>query len=1022
MSRPNLVDSLHVGYLRGLRMLNLITRILTVFLMLLMAGSTFAQANLFKRYEDPPFVKADVQWADSVFNSMSPEQRVGQLFMVAAYSSKGEEHEASLVKLIEEEHIGGLIFFKGSPARQAAMTERLQDASTVPLMLGMDAEWGLAMRLDSTIHFPYQMTLGAIRNDTIIYEMGREIGREFKRMGMHVNFAPVVDVNNNPANPVINYRSFGEDRFNVARKGTAYMKGLQAEGVMANAKHFPGHGDTDTDSHKGLPIIIHDRSRLDSLELYPFRQLTNRGLASMMVAHLYIPELDSTENLASTLSPKIVNELLKDELGFKGLVFTDALNMQGVAKFWEPGEVDLKALLAGNDVLLFPEDVPAATALIMQAITDGVLDQRTVDEKCHKILMAKAWAGLVDHQHVEIDGLHMDLNQPSALRLNEILYERAFTMLKNDGAVIPLRRAQTDSTAYLAVGAFLENPFHNGLKERGIKKAVSCVNEPNGTKREQIVNSLENYRTIIIGLDGMNRDPEKNFGLSKEAVFLIEELAEDHEVILTVFGNPYSLAALHEISDIEALIVAYEGVPITREKMAEALFGEMDMDGRIPVSVGEYFKVGDGLVYRSGRLRNSIPEEIGLSSADFLEVDSIAQNGVDGGAYPGCVILIAKENKVIYQRAFGYHTYEEKQATRTDDIYDLASITKMAATGAAVMRLVEEGKIDIDKTLGDHLPMISDTSEYKDLLLRDVLTHQAGLVPWIPFYTTTLKDGKTDPELYRKSKSETYDVEVARDLYMASSQRDTILTRILSTPLRSKRDYKYSDLGYYLMKAIIEEKTGMTLDAYVAQEFYRPMGLSTMDYLPLRHHKIDRIVPTEYDMYYRMQLLRGHVHDMGAAMQGGVGGHAGLFSNATDLAAMMQMFLNKGVYGHQRILDAEIITEFTKCQYCTGNKDENRRGVVFDKPNRHGDSGPTCDCVSYESFGHSGFTGTLSWADPEEDLVYIFLSNRIYPSMDNKKLIKMNIRTAIMESIYKALDQRIDFSRPGARELGLMEP
>jgi beta-glucosidase-like glycosyl hydrolase/CubicO group peptidase (beta-lactamase class C family) len=997
-------------------------QILASLLMVIMPGSAIAQANLFKRYEDPPFVATEIGWVDSVFNAMSLEERIGQLFMVAAYSDRDATHEAALVDLIENQHIGGLIFFQGGPSRQAAMTERLQAVSKVPLMLGMDAEWGLAMRLDSTIHFPYQMTLGAIRNDTMVYEMGKEIGRELKRLGVHVNFAPVVDVNNNPANPVINYRSFGENPVNVARKGTAYMKGLQAVGVMANAKHFPGHGDTDTDSHKDLPIITHGRERLDSIELYPFRQLTNRGLASMMVAHLYIPELDSTEHLASTLSPRIVTDLLKEELGFRGLVFTDALNMKGVAKYWKPGEVDLKALLAGNDVLLFPEDVPVATEIIKQAIEEGTLDEQTVNLKCHRILKAKSWAGLSKRKPIIEHRLYENLNSAGAQRLNEILYERALTLLKNEGAILPLREAQSDSTAYLAIGAFLDDPFHLGLKTRGIKKAVSCVSAPNSTKSNQVIKALKNYRTVVIGLDGMNRDPKQNFGLSPEAVSLIEELSAAHEVILTVFGNPYALAAIQNISSIEGLIIAYEGVETTRKKMAQALFGELDLDGRVPVSIGGHFKEGEGLVYRSGRLRNSIPEEIGLSSSDFLAIDSIALNGVEKGAYPGCVVLVAKEGKVLYERSFGYHTYQQKRATQNDDIFDLASITKMAATGAAIMKLVEEGAIDINGTLGDHLSIISDTSAYKDLLLRDVLTHQAGLIPWIPFYNSTMKDGKANPKIYRTKKSKTFNVEVARDLYMDSTQKDSLLIRILSTPLRTKRDYKYSDLGYYLMKAIIEEKTGMSLDAYVAHQFYRPMGLSSMDYLPLKHHDKDQIVPTEYDMYYRMQLLRGYVHDMGAAMQGGVGGHAGLFSDASDLAALMQMFLNKGVYGHQRLLDADIITEFTKCQFCTGNKDENRRGVVFDKPNRHGDAGPTCDCVSYESFGHSGFTGTLSWADPAEDLVYIFLSNRIYPSMDNRKLIKMSIRTEIMEVIYRALDHREDYSGAEARDLGLMEP
>ncbi|NNK81150.1 MAG: serine hydrolase, partial [Flavobacteriales bacterium] len=713
--------------------------------------------------------------------------------------------------------------------------------------------------------------------------------------------------------------------------------GLQAEGVMANAKHFPGHGDTDTDSHLNLPVITHDRERLDSLELFPFRQLVNRGLSSMMVAHLYIPSLDSTPDLASTLSPKIVNGLLRKDLNFKGLVFTDALNMKGVSKFWKPGEVDLKALLAGNDVLLFPEDVPVAVQLIKQAVEDSLLSREDIDKKCRKILLAKSWLGLAERQEIDRDRLYEDLNNSRARRLNEILYERAMTLVKNDKGLIPLAGTDMDSVAYLSIGSYLDDQFHLDMKERGITKSVSSVKSPSAERRSRIAESLSDYGRVIIGVDGMNRNPKDNFGLSKEALLLIELIAGDHDVILALFGNPYSLSGIKSMTGIESILIAYEGNDIARQKGADAIFGLNDIDGKLPVSIGKHFKAGEGLVYKCGRLRNALPEELGLSSVDFNVIDSIAQNGVDKGAYPGCVVLVAKKGKIVYEEAFGHHTYENKTKTSTDDIFDLASITKMAATGAALMKLVEEGKVNIDGTLGEHLPNISDTSVYKDLYLREILTHQAGLVPWIPFYTSTLKNGSIDPEIYRKNESQTYTIEVAKNLYMHRGQSDTILTRILDTPLRKEKKYKYSDLGYYFMKAIIEEKSGMDLDEYLKENFYEPMALNTMGYLPLNRFDKDRIVPTEYDLYYRMQLLQGHVHDMGAAMQGGVGGHAGLFSNARDLAAMMQMYLNGGIYGNKTFLTDTTISEFTRCQYCTGEREENRRGIVFDKPNRHGD-------------------------------------------------------------------------------------
>ncbi len=978
---------------------------------------------MLKHFEAPAFLSEKETWADTLMEKMSLDEQIGQLFMVAAYSNRGAAHEAELKALIQEQHIGGLIFFQGGPQRQAALSNRLQSYAKIPLMIGMDAEWGIAMRLDSTVHYPYQMTLGAIRNDTIIYEMGRDIGRQFQRLGMHVSFSPVVDVNNNARNPVINYRSFGEDRLNVSRKGVAYMRGLQSRNILANAKHFPGHGDTDSDSHLALPLIPHDRARLDSIEIFPFRQLINRGLGSVMVAHLYIPALDSTENLASTLSPKVVSDLLRKELRFQGLSFTDALNMKGVASYWKPGEVELKALLAGNDVLLFPEDVPKAVELIKQAIQDSTLTEAEIAMHCKRILMAKTWQGLDHFTPVDQEGLIEDLNTDRSARLNELLYERSMTLLRNDSSILPLRMADLASVAYLSIGSSQDNEFLGELQRRGLQKALSSPRIPDAYKRDQVKLALKDHRTVIIGLHELSRNPKNNFGLSTEAVELVRSLMADHRVILCHFGNPYALEAFPSLQDVRGLLIAYEDNAIAREKAAEAIMGLNDIDGRLPVSIAGHYPSGFGLRIENGKLKSALPEELGIASDDLAEIDLIAKEGIAAGAYPGCVVLVAKDGKIIYEKAFGGHTYESKDVTKVDDIYDLASITKIASTASALMTLVDDGLLSVDSTLGAYLPQIPDSSEYHDLIIRDILTHQAGLMPWIPFYTSTLTSGKLNPELYRKVPLEGFQVEVAEDVWLNEGQRDSIMTKILNTPLRTKRDYTYSDLGYYFMKAIIEQITEKPLNEYVAENFYEPMGLETMGYLPLKRIPKDRIVPTEYDLYYRMQLLQGHVHDMGAAMQGGVGGHAGLFSDAGDLAAMMQMFLDGGTYARQQFIDPAVIGEFTKCQFCNGKKDENRRGVAFDKPNRHGDEGPTCECVSYESFGHSGFTGTLAWADPEEKIVYVFLSNRIYPSMDNKKLNKMNIRTRIMEAIYMANDNAKTLKElHESQNLGLLEP
>jgi len=456
----------------------------------------------------------------------------------------------------------------------------------------------------------------------------------------------------------------------------------------------------------------------------------------------------------------------------------------------------------------------------------------------------------------------------------------------------------------------------------------------------------------------------------------------------------------------EGLVVTYEDNNTTAIKAAELLYGYAKGNGRLPVSVGDIFAEGDGLDVNLNRPYQVIPEEVGIHDEWLNEIDSIVQHGLDKKAYPGCVVMVAKKGKIFYNKAFGYHTYDEEMPVKTSDIYDLASITKIVSSMASVMKMQQEGLLDVEKTLGDYLPIISDTSEYKDMVIKDILTHQAGLVPWIPFYLKTLAAGGPNPEYYDDKQQGDFQVRVAENLYLHTHQRDTLLTRILATKLREKKEYKYSDLGYYLMKEIIEDISGKKLEDYVSDSFYDPMGLTTLGYHPRNKFELDRIVPTEYDMKFRKQKIHGDVHDPGAAMQGGVGGHAGVFSNGRDLLSMMQMYLDYGAFDESQYIDTNIIEWFTDCQFCTGERDENRRAIGFDKPNRHNGPGPTCDCVSYLSFGHSGFTGTLAWADPEHDITYVFLSNRIYPSMDNKKLIKMNIRTKIMEVIYSAIERR----------------
>jgi beta-N-acetylhexosaminidase len=967
---------------------------LVIAIFCLITTVTFAQNN----NSSPDFITTDSPWADSILNQMSLDEKIGQLFMVAAYSSKGKEHYQELNQLIAEHHIGGLIFFKGSPIKQALLTNRFQKESKTPLFIAIDGEWGLSMRLDSTVKYPRQMMLGALPNDELIREMGRQIGEQCKLMGIHINFAPVIDVNNNAKNPVINNRSFGEIKEIVAKYGIAYMEGMQEQHVLACGKHFPGHGDTDMDSHKSLPTIPHDLARLDSLELYPFKELISKKLASMMVAHLYIPSLDPTENQASTLSPAIVNGLLKDSLGFDGLIFTDALNMKGVSAYYEPGEVDVKALMAGNDVLLFPLDVPVAIQKIKKALSAGEITEEDINQRCLRILKAKEWAGLDNYQAIDTDLLIDKLNPIQTKVLNHKIAKQSITLIQNQENALPLSGLDTISTVYLNVGGTKTNSFYTTMNKYTHVPMIQIPRSLGATEETALLKELEAYDRIIIGFHRTNNSPRRNFGITRQAIGIHEILSNRQDVISVIFGNPYVLDKFGDVTNTKAMIVGYEDNPYTNDAAAQLIFGGIIPQGKLPVTASDRFPAGLGLTYeRRVRLSHVIPEEIGISTDDLKRVDKLATNGIKMEAYPGCQIVAIKNGNVFYNKAFGHHTYDKKQEVLTSDIYDLASITKIAATTISLIKLQKDSVMDIDNNLYTYLPELVDSTPYKRMIIRHMLAHQAGLHPWLPFYIRTVKAGKPNPAYYSADSTSTHSYRVADNLFISPEYEQYMLKRITKQALR-KKTYKYSDMGYYFLKAIIEQETGEELENFVSDNFYKPMGLSTMGYHPKYRFPKSRITPTELDTAFRDQLIWGDVHDPGAAMQGGVGGHAGLFSNALDLGTLMYMLINDGEYGGIQYLDKDTIADFTRCQFCP----RNRRGAGFDKPVRSLDGGPTCDKVSLSSFGHSGFTGTITWADPEHDIVYVFLSNRVYPDAMNWKIVKESIRTDIQDAIYVA--------------------
>ena len=969
-------------------------RNILILLLFFLNTPAIAQTNAAKR------------WVDSVFKTLSPDEQIAQLMIVRLSSidmrtktiSYFDEQVASLVK---QYNVGGICAFQGSPVKQATAFNRLQALAKTPLLMCIDAEWGIGMRMtDSVLPLPKQMMLGAISDSNIVYRYGQIVAEQCKRIGIQVNFAPVVDINNNPNNPVINDRSFGEDKYKVALFGIKYMQGMQDMGVMACAKHFPGHGDVSVDSHLDLPVINKSMAQLDSLELYPFRRIFNAGVGSVMIAHLYIPAIDNSANRATSLSKKNVTQLMRNEMGYQGLTFTDALGMQGVNKFFPNGESSVQSLIAGNDMLCLPDDIPLAINKIKSAIAEKKLRWADIEIHCKKVLAAKYKYGLSSLQPINTENLTADLNA-KVPAMRKLIAENALTVLaKTDAVFFPLQMPAKDvvnDIVYVSIGTNADNAFAKRIRTDYNADVFYFDFAQDSTKILSTVNMIkERYKKVIIGVHDYKRVPADNFGISKAAVKLVSQLQQQTNAITFVFGNPY---AIKNWCTAKNIVACYEDDEIIQNTAIDLLEGKITAHGTLPVTVCDNFKFGSGIKITGFFLpqKKFVPDPLKLTIIDSIANDAIAQ-----GAIPGCVVLVAKDGKIAFEKAYGNLSNNKSEPVRVDDIYDMASVTKICATTISIMKLYDEGKIDLKKTLGDYLPWVNGSNK-KNLLIEDILLHQAGLVAYIPFYKETINaDGIPLRKFYSSKQKSKFNIRVAENLFMRTRWRDTLYQRILQSPLGKNGKYVYSDNDFIFLGKIVEALSGLPLDEYVQKEFYTPLGLQSTGFYPRDHFPLSRIAPTENEKYFRLQQLRGDVHDPGAAMFGGVAGHAGLFSNAGDIAVIMQMLLNGGTYNNKKYLNPETIELFTA--YHSVNS---RRGYGFDKPEKDNATRPEafpCLLASPLTFGHTGFTGTCAWADPAHDLVFVFLSNRVYPEGgDNKKLLTMNVRGKIQEAVYKAM-------------------
>ncbi len=939
------------------------------------------------------------RWVDSVFNTLSVNERIGQMFMMTLSS----KDDASVTKEIENEveshRIGGIIFTQGSLIKQAQLTNRFQRSAEIPLLIAQDAEWGLGMSLDSTIQFPRALVLGAIRDDKMIYTLGEEVARQMKIMGIHINFAPVADVNNNPQNPIISYRSYGENMLNVASKAVAFMQGMQDHGVLACAKHFPIKGLTVTDVQKGLPIL---QTNVDSVQSYPYQKLFEKNISGVLLAPADFPLFYENKSLirknqfnSSKLSSLFAGDWLRKKFNYKGLVFVDIQNTQSLTEKYRAGEAETFAFQAGNDVLMNPKDIGAAIRKIKKLIQKDKRDKRyeqqlTVSVK--KILAAKYDAGLTKRQIVNTDNLVMRLNSPEANILNRRLYESAVTVIHNDHNVIPLKAFEGKHVAYITSdGSSPNNEFYHYLNKY---RDIAYFTVDAKTDWVELTDALHDQEIIIVGV--FPQTPEVVIEKLHRA---LKQLQPSREIIACDFGNETFLKSADEYS---TLLTSYVNSGEALQIVPQIIFGGLGANGVLPFTASATCEEGMGVETKSlNRLSYSIPEDVGMDSRVLKKIETIAQEAITLKATPGCNVIVARNGKVIYEKSFGYLDYESKAPVTDESIYDLASLTKVSATLQAVMFMHERGMIDIHKKISFYLPELLKTNK-KDVTIYDILIHQAGLTPFVPMWPFTMIEKEFSPVYYGHEKSEQYPLQVSPNLFASSVIQDSIWlwigkSKMIEKPIRTAYPYRYSDLGFMMLKQLAEKMLNQPISDFLQQNLYEPLGASTTGFLPLQHFPKERIAPTERDTIFRKSLVLGTVHDERAAMMGGISGHAGLFSSGSDLLKLGQMLLQEGSYGGTRYYKPETVQLFANRQFEKG-----RRGLGWDKPIQGDWNSPTSLKASHRTFGHTGFTGTCLWIDPEFNLVYIFVSNRVFPDRSNK-LNQVNIRSRIQDVIYESI-------------------
>ncbi|NMM50460.1 glycoside hydrolase family 3 N-terminal domain-containing protein [Marinigracilibium pacificum] len=934
---------------------------------------------------------------EEIIQSLSLKEKIGQLFIVPVYPTRNQEHIDSVNYYIDSLNIGGVIYFQGTSAQLESLQGKLS-RSKIPLIHSMDAEWGPAMRIRDTYRLPYAMTLGATSDSSMAYEYGRLAGAKLKYMGINVSYAPVIDINNNPDNPVIGFRSFGEDKEVVASFGYEYARGLIDEGVMPVFKHFPGHGDTDADSHKDLITLPYDYNRLDSVELYPYKRLKDLDQAGIMIGHLAVPSFTGND-IPASISPEIITGLLKDSLKISGIVYSDAMDMEGALKYAPTGELEWRALVAGTDFLLMSKNVLKAIDFIIKKVEEAPYYEKLIDEHLYRVLKYKSGINQYDYSYKS--DIANKIEYEYKVYERKVL-EKAVTVLGSEG-VIPFKDLNNKKTAFVQLrnSGSGSNVYNEILKYDSVDfYFISKDKKING----ELLNKLNQYDRLVIHHDGLWMSAAAKFDLTTTDIENTDKFLNlNPEKVLLLSGNVYSLKLLDPQNKFDAIIVTYQGRDSGEKIAVETLYGGISASGKLPVSLNG-FKIGQGIKTAKLRLGYKFPEQYDFDSYEInSKVDSIVRLAIDSSAFPGCQILVAYKGDIIYHNAFGFHTYDNLKSVNISDVYDIASITKVTSALPLLMKLIDEGKVNLDDKFSKYYSYY-ENSPIGNATIREILAHNARLKSWIPYYKEAQrKNGKWRWRTFKNKPSNRFPTKIGENLYMHKSfKKRYVYKGIKKAPLNETPGYVYSGLSFYLWPDIIKNYYGVRIDTALYNSFTNKLGATTLTYNPLeRNINLSRIVPTEKDNYFRNELIHGIVHDEGAIIMEGLSSNAGLFSNSLDLAKMMQMYQNFGSYGGEQLISEQTVREFTKCQYCD---EGNRRGLGFDKPLLEDKwRGTPSPDAGDNSFGHTGYTGTFAWADPDNELLFIFLSNRVYPTRENKNLFMMNVRPAIHQVFYDQL-------------------